>query len=455
MTIRVQCPECDAVYRLKDELVGKTVRCKSCGGSIPVRASRPTEDEYEVVHDDDDETPVDPVARPGRGGSRSRSGVKAGSKKGRSQDDNSRGVWPWILGGCGAMVVVCVVACGGIYVAAKKVVQEAQQAAEGTPEQRREREAIVAAASQLKIPDAGPTNALYPVEQYPLPTFPELGAWTPVPDSNVQVQSLALQPPPDKALQPAFQMQMRVYMPPGEHAPGSLPLVLVAPAGSPLITGNGLDDATYHDETLPYAEAGAVVIMYSLDGGIVDLDTASNAQLCIAYKQFRRAAAGTVNARAALEFALAKIPAVDSKKIVVAGHSSAGTLAMLFAAHEPRLAAAIGYCPCVDVETRMAEMVTELGRNPLFPDLAGFFQKSSPRTHAAEVKCPIFLFHSFDDTNTPYADTVQFQALLKSTGKDVTLSEPPAYGDHYQPMIDEGIPRAIVWLRSRGILAGQ
>ena len=448
MAIRVQCPECDTVYQLKDELAGKSVRCKSCGGAIAVRASRPPEDEYEVVPDDDELE--DPVVRPGRG--KSRSGIKVGNKKSRSRDNNSWGVWPWVLGGCGVMVLVVFLACGGLFMAARKAVLEV---AERTPEQRREREALIAAANRLQVPDAGPTNALYPVEQYPLPTFPELGAWTPVPDSEVRVQSLVLQPPPDKVLQPAFQMQLRVYMPPGEHAPGSLPLILVAPAGSPLITGNGLDDADYHDETLPYAEAGAVVIMYSLDGGIVDLDAASNAEMSMAYEQFRRAAAGTVNARATLEFAIAKIPAVDPKKIVVAGHSSAGTLSMLFAAHESRLAAAIAYCPCTDVPTRMADMVQQMEGNPLFPDLANFVQKSSPRTHVAQVKCPVFLFHAFDDTNCPYAESVQFQTLLQSSGKDVTLSEPPAFGNHYQPMIDEGIPRAIVWLRSRGIIAAE
>lgn len=447
MAIRVQCPDCEAVYQLKDELAGKSVRCKSCGAIVPVRASGPPEEKYEVVHDDESEFD-DPVARPGRGGARSRSGIKLSNKKNRSQDDNSWGVWKWVLGGCGVMAGLMVLICGGLVLLGRNA---AQQAAEGTLEQRREREAFIAAASRLNIPDAGPTTTLYPVGQYPLPPFPELGAGTPVPGSNVLVQSLQLQPPPDQILQPGFGMQMRIYMPPGEHVSGTLPLVLVAPAGSPLFTGNGLDDPSYHDETLPYAEAGAVVIMFSLDGGIIDLDTATDAQLSLAYDRFRKAAAGTVNARVAIEFALAKIPAVDPKKIVVAGHSSAGTLSMLCAAHESRLAAAIAYCPCTDVPTRLTEFVAQMNGNPMFPDISNFVQKSSPRTHASQIQCPVFLFHAFDDSNCPYAESVQFQTLLKASSKDVTLSEPPAFGDHYQPMIDEGIPRAIVWLRSRQI----
>ena len=456
MTIRTQCPACDAVYNLKDELVGKAVRCKSCGETFTVRASRPPEEEYEVVQEDNEFE--EPVARPGRGSSRSRSAIQVGSKKkGRSADTNSWGVWPWMLGGCGVMAIVMLVVCGGLFSGARKLAREAQMAAEGTPEERRQREAAIAAAPQLEIPDPGPPSSPYPVDRYPLPSFPEfkLDAGTAVPGSSVLVQSLILQPPPDKILQPAFQMQMRVYLPAGEHAPGTLPLVLVAPAGTPMFIGNGLDDPTYHDETLPYAEAGAVVIMYSLDGGIIDLDSATNARLSMAYEQFRRAGAGTVNARTALEFALARIPAVDPKKIVVAGHSSAGTASMLFAAHEPRLAAAIAYCPCTDVQTRMVDFVNEVRGNPLFPDIENFLQKSSPRTHSPSINCPVFVFHASDDSNVPYAESQQFVTNLKSAGKDAQMSEPAAFGDHYQPMIDEGIPRAIVWLRSRGIFSAQ
>ena len=43
------------------------------------------------------------------------------------------------------------------------------------------------------------------------------------------------------------------------------------------------------------------------------------------------AQAGLVNARNALEFVLARVPEVDPKRIYAAGHSSAGTLALLFA----------------------------------------------------------------------------------------------------------------------------
>jgi hypothetical protein len=70
---------------------------------------------------------------------------------------------------------------------------------------------------------------------------------------------------------PGEQTQMNIYLPAGEHAARSLGCVLVAPAGTNLLVGNSLDGDDYHDETLPYAEAGFVTIQYSLDGPVREL----------------------------------------------------------------------------------------------------------------------------------------------------------------------------------------
>ena len=79
---------------------------------------------------------------------------------------------------------------------------------------------------------------------------------------------------------------------PGEAAPQSLPCVLVAPAGTPLLYGNRLDGEDYHDETLPYAEAGLVALMYELHGGVSNPETAGDPEIRAGYLQFRAAAAG-------------------------------------------------------------------------------------------------------------------------------------------------------------------
>lgn len=74
--------------------------------------------------------------------------------------------------------------------------------------------------------------------------------------------------------------------------------------------------------------------------------------------------------------------------------------------------------------------------------------QSFPKTHEARLNCPVFLFHADDDSNVPCADSRACEQRLKSLGKNVTLVTVPT-GNHYQSMIDQGIPRAIEWLKQR------
>lgn len=84
----------------------------------------------------------------------------------------------------------------------------------------------------------------------------------------------------------------------------------------------------------------------------------------------------------------------------------------------------------------------------IFPKVKEFITQSSPTTHAASLKRPVFLFHAKDDSNVPFADTQRFADLLRANGTDVTL-ETVETGDHYDPMLTDGIPRAIEWVKSR------
>jgi dipeptidyl aminopeptidase/acylaminoacyl peptidase len=82
------------------------------------------------------------------------------------------------------------------------------------------------------------------------------------------------------------------------------------------------------------------------------------------------------------------------------------------------------------------------------PGVADFVTQSSPSTHISRLKCPTLLFHAEDDTTCDIADTQKFADQLKAQGTDVTLVTVPT-GEHYQSMIDEGIPAGIRWLRER------
>jgi pimeloyl-ACP methyl ester carboxylesterase len=90
----------------------------------------------------------------------------------------------------------------------------------------------------------------------------------------------------------------------------------------------------------------------------------------------------------------------------------------------------------------------------LMPGVVDFVTQSSPTTHAAQLKCPTFLFHAQDDSNCPIADTNAFAEQLKRQGTDVKYVTVPS-GEHYDSMINEGIPAGIEWLKERGAIAGR
>jgi dienelactone hydrolase len=237
--------------------------------------------------------------------------------------------------------------------------------------------------------------------------------------------------------------KLLVYVPAGKHKAKSLPCILITGAGSDLLSGMLLGDGDNPEQT-PYAQAGYAVVAYELDG---PSDQGSNPmEMKRAYEAFRASRAGLVNARNALEFALAKVPEVNPSQIYAAGHSSAATHALLFAEHEPRLAGVIAYAPAVNIPERFGGSLRVFAVQ--LPGVVDFATQSSPHTHRERLKCPTFLFHAEDDSNCPIAQTRKFAEELKEQGTDVTLVT-VATGNHYNSMINEGIPAAIKWLRQR------
>lgn len=293
--------------------------------------------------------------------------------------------------------------------------------------------------------------AMFDLAKTPLPNFPDLPAFQPIADSPVRAAAVDFAPANPGPRPPAgSQMKLHVYLPPGKHAPRSLACVLVPPAGTNMLVGNDLDDLddeTYDDETRPYAEAGVVAIQYSLDGAH-DEDAKGAAQgWDKAYQAFRAAGAGTVNARNALEFARRRLPMVDPDRIFSAGHSSAGTVSLLFGASEPRLRGCIAYAPGIDVEEHLKELLGTPMISTVFPNVRGFLLHASPKNQVQRITPPVFLFQAKDDSKAPYARTTRFVEKLKATNPRVTLVTVET-GDHYLPMIEEGIPAAIQWMKT-------
>jgi dienelactone hydrolase len=263
--------------------------------------------------------------------------------------------------------------------------------------------------------------------------FPELGPARPI-QPGVLFQEAVLRPG-------TLPMKVWYYRP--EQAKGKLPLVLVPPAGSTLVAGMELGDGD-RAEHYPYVRAGFAVGSFEIDGHVPQ--GALDAAVFNGARAFRDSRAGLNNANAALDFLLAKVPDLDQNRIFIAGHSSAATLSLLVAEHEPRIKGCVAYCGVSDVEARLARAIAPFDR--AIPGYRDFIRFSSPKTHVDKLKCPVFLFHAQDDMNVLVSQTMAFAELLKKTNPDVTV-DTSARGGHYQSMINAGIPRGIAWMQKR------
>lgn len=235
-------------------------------------------------------------------------------------------------------------------------------------------------------------------------------------------------------------MMVWLYLPKNAEAK-KLPLVLVPPAGSTLVTGMNLgeDDRKEH---LPYVKAGFAVASFEIDGFVANLQ--DNEAITKGSQLFKDSQAGIKNAKAALDFVLAKSAKIDPDRIFIAGHSSAGTLALVAAAEDTRIKGCIAYAPAIDVVGRLGPLLPDLER--AVPGITDLVHYSSPKTHIDKLKVPILLFHAKDDNNTPIQQTTAFADALKKTNSQVTMIS-VAMGGHYDSMINEGLPKGIHWLK--------
>jgi acetyl esterase/lipase len=240
-------------------------------------------------------------------------------------------------------------------------------------------------------------------------------------------------------------MTLNLYLPAGRHEAKSLPCVFIAPAG----TGNhgSIIDDTDRAEHYPYVRAGFAVMAYELSGAIADPKKQSQTydELIGPIKEFMAAEGGLANGRLAIDYVLQKVQAVNPEQLFACGHSSAADIALNLARGDSRIRACCAYAPVTDVESwwRDAEMERYI------PGYTVFATSRSPLKHVDGFKCPVYLFHADDDSMVPLDDNVNFSAAMKAAGKHITFDR-VATGDHYQSMIDEGVPRGIKYMISLG-----
>lgn len=299
----------------------------------------------------------------------------------------------------------------------------------------------------MQPPKASPTaQQPFNVSAVPVPAFPERG--TPnelVP--GVQVYTVPINGQSGGHYSPpGHGGNLYVYLPTGEHKPKSLPCVFITGAGTNMMEGYEFDEIDLEGdaaEHVPYVRAGMAVIAYELDGSGFNEDSDENQM----YQDFKAACAGVVNARNAIDFALQRVPEVNPNHLYTAGHSSAGTCALLVAAHEPRIKGVMAYAPCTDVEHFQPGFLIRAMASEM-PGLVDFLCQSSPKTHETRINCPVFIFHAEGDDTVKVKESRTFVDQLKKHNADVTLQTVPG-GDHYESMISQGLPAGLNWLKQK------
>ncbi|HZN69751.1 MAG TPA: prolyl oligopeptidase family serine peptidase [Tepidisphaeraceae bacterium] len=236
---------------------------------------------------------------------------------------------------------------------------------------------------------------------------------------------------------PGQAMEMWLYLPPGKHAPKSLPCVFVAPAGTNLMTGMKLGDSD-QPEHVPYVKAGFAVLAYEIDG---EPEHDGDSEMKRASRQFVMAEGGLANAKTAIEYVLAKVPEVDPNRLYCAGHSSAATLALQLASSDGRMKGCVAYAPATNVVEWMSEQALDQW-DGVAPGIGEFIRKYSP-DKMPPPKCPVFLFHATEDENVSVEQSRAYKKLHPSQVKLITLKG----GDHYDSMLFKGMPAAIKWLK--------
>jgi len=231
-------------------------------------------------------------------------------------------------------------------------------------------------------------------------------------------------------------MTLWIYVPSWPPAPAAgRPVVLIAPAGSPLFLGMALAEGD-RAEHLPWARRGDMVVAYSVDGAVAKRDDA--AQLEAGIGQFLRAHAGLDDARTALDFTLVNVSGIDPARVIAVGHSSAATLALRAGADDVRIKAIVAMAPVADVDAWIPQEAVRAIEN-IDPAGPAILRDSSPFAHTSALRAkPVFLFRADDDAGIP--DLHAFATAIGATVETVPT------GGHYDSMIHDGIPRAAAWV---------
>jgi dienelactone hydrolase len=244
---------------------------------------------------------------------------------------------------------------------------------------------------------------------------------------------------------------------PTKSAKPKLPCVFVAPSATAPLYGQTIDEETVvYWHYVNYARAGYAVIAYDIDGYIDQIDRINETTLVTqpdklvidSLKAYKASDAGVLNAKLAIDYAVARIPQIDPDAMYTVGAGAGGTTSLMVAATDQRIKAAIAYSPTTDVSKQYSSLVETISK--AVPGYKDFIDRSSPHRNIEKMNKPIFIFHDDRSTKTSLEDTTNFVELVKKKNPSISLSHDQdkefLSGDD---MTSTSINQAIEWLNTQ------
>lgn len=430
-SLQIRCSVCQALLKVSSEALGKIISCPKCSKKMQLAKpspatslNAPEQANLATTQDDLFDLPSASYSMP----------MPASPSKKLAEPKGSSMPWAWIIAIASAGVLALVLIPVGIIFLSPMF--QGPNVIDSTPEKS-------PSTSAANKPPVVPPNANLPSSTSR--DFPKLGEPKPFGDTGIVWHRFELPRQGNKSL------KLNVFIPKGTHADKSLPVVFEAPAGTPLLHGASIEIPQPDSEFLPFTEAGMITISFDIDGPMPPNVSPTNGPTYMpllrqAYSNFVASDAGVENGKLAIDFALARLPMADPKRLIIWGHSSAATLSLLLASKDPRISRCIALAPVTDLKPRFGDiLVQEPAMAKFLPNLNNYIVSGSPITYISKLRCPVFIAHAKNDDNEPFKGTKDYVDALRKAGGKVDFLELEREG-HYEPLLKAGIPKALEWL---------
>jgi dienelactone hydrolase len=244
---------------------------------------------------------------------------------------------------------------------------------------------------------------------------------------------------------------------PTQPAKPKLPCIFVAPSATAPLYGQTIDEETVvYWHYINYVKAGYAVIAYDVDGYIDQIGRINETSLVTqpdkvvinSLKAYKASDAGVLNAKLAIDYAVARLPQIDPDAMYTAGSGAGGTLSLMVAATDKRIKAAIAYSPTTDVPKQYGSLVETISK--AVPGYKEFIDRSSPHHNIEKMNKPILIFHDDRLTETSLEDTTNFVALVKKNNPLISLThDQDKEFPNGDGMTSTSITQAIEWLNTQ------